>query len=585
MCCETQLHDKSGSAPRKPRLVLARSILGTPTFALCDLLFPPAIDTMMSVADQKSTSYSINAAFVGISRRAESVDRKTLVQTFVDLGPLIPVLSSRDHQIVYGRRGTGKTHALLFVTEQVKAQQVLPIYIDLRCMGSSGGIYADTQVPLTQRATRLLVDVLESVHESLMDQAITADLDLATLGPILDKLASSITDLEVVGEVHREVKQGIREAHENSSALKVTLQREPGVEATLTNAQKLSSETESRLEESGQIRYRVHFGSVNKALGELARALNPSRLLIVLDEWSAIPLELQPYLADLIRRAVFPIAGITIKIAAIEQRSNFKIGSHTDYTGIEIGADASADVDLDDYMVFDNNAARAVEFFQELLFKHYRSETVAKPEFANSDELIQAAFTQRNAFEDFVRAAEGVSRDAFNVLSIAAQRSINDRISIPTVRVAARTWFQRDKEGAVRSNTEAQELLHWIIDEVIAHRRARAFLLRSNTRNALIDALFDARLLHVIKRSISGHDEPGARYDAYKLDYGCYVDLLATTKAPEKLFDFDDPGASVNVPSDDYRAIRRAILDLDRFQQRSRSLPLEPAALRPSNGE
>jgi len=313
---------------------------------------------------------------------------------------------------------------------------------------------------------------------------------------------------------------------------------------------------------------------VGKALGELAKALKPLRLLVILDEWSTIPLELQPYLADLIRRAVFPINGITVKIAAIEQRSSFKIGSHADYAGIEIGADASADVDLDDYMVFDNNADRAVEFFEQLLFKHYASETGTKPQFKNSGELVHAAFTQRNAFEDFVRAAEGVPRDAFNVLSIAAQRSINDKISIPTIRVAARTWFQRDKEGALRSNSEAEELLHWIIDDVIAHRRARAFLLRSKIRHPLIDALFDARLLHVIKKSISGHDEPGARYDVYKLDYGCYVDLLATTKAPDKLLDINDPQGTVNVPSDDYRAIRTAILDLEEFENRSRSLPL-----------
>jgi hypothetical protein len=529
---------------------------------------------MFFVAEEKSTAYSINTAFVGISRRAESVDRKTLVQTFVDLGPLIPVLSSRDHQIVYGRRGTGKTHALLYVTEQLRADHAVPVYVDLRNMGSSGGLYADTQIPLTQRATRLLLDVLGAVHESLIEHAVTADLDLAILGPVLDKFAQSITELEVVGEVHRETSLGIRADREDSSALKLAIQEKPSAEVMLTSASRLSSQTESRLEESGPARYRVHFGSVGKALGELAKALSPARLLVVLDEWSTIPLELQPYLADLIRRAVFPVAGITVKIAAIEQRSNFKVGSHGDYTGIEIGADASADVDLDDYMVFDNNAERALEFFQELLFKHYASEAGAKPEFSDSDGLIQAAFTQRNAFEDFVRAAEGVPRDAFNVLSIAAQRSLNDKISIPTVRVAARTWFQRDKEGAVRSNSEAEELLHWIIDDVIAHRRARAFLLRSNTRDPLIDALFDARLLHVIKKSISGHDEPGARYDVYKLDYGCYVDLLATTKAPDRLLDMDDPGASVSVPSDDYRAIRRAILDLHRFQQRSPTLPL-----------
>jgi hypothetical protein len=56
-----------------------------------------------------------------------------------------------------------------------------------------------------------------------------------------------------------------------------------------------------------------------------------------------------------------------------------------------------------------------------------------------------------------------------------------------------------------------------------------------------------------------------------------WQDLLATTKAPDKWLDLDDRGASVSVPSDDYRAILRAILDLDVFQQRSRSLPLSAA--------
>jgi len=312
-----------------------------------------------------------------------------------------------------------------------------------------------------------------------------------------------------------------------------------------------------------------------RALTDLVKAARPSRLLFVLDEWSAVPLDLQPYLADLIRRALFPVQGITVKIAAIEQRSNFKLGAASDYTGIEIGADASADVDLDDYMVFDNNAERAVQFFQELVFRHYRSEPTAKPEFPDSDALVQAAFTQRNAFEDFVKSAEGVPRDAFNVLSIAAQRSRSDRISISTVRVAARTWFQRDKEGAIRSNPEAQSLLNWIVDRVIAHRRARAFLLKSNTRHKLIDALFDARLLHVMKKSISGHDEPGVRYDAYKLDYGCYVDLLATTKAPTyELFETQQSdeaaAAGIAVPTDDYRAIRRAILDIEEYEARTK---------------
>jgi hypothetical protein len=53
------------------------------------------------------------------------------------------------------------------------------------------------------------------------------------------------------------------------------------------------------------------------------------------------------------------------------------------------------------------------------------------------------------------------------------------------------------------------------------------------------------------------------------------VDLLATTKAPtHELFetekDAEEVGATVTVPTDDYRAIRRAVLDLVEFESRSK---------------
>lgn len=121
-------------------------------------------------------------------------------------------------------------------------------------------------------------------------------------------------------------------------------------------------------------------------------------------------------------------------------------------------------------------------------------------------------------------------------------------------------------------------MLQWIIDEVIAHRRARAFLLKGGTRDSLIDSLFDSRVLHLMKRNISAQDEPGVRYDAFtKIDYGCYVDLLTTAREPQGLLpagesETDDHSRYVEVPPDDYRAIRRAILDLSAFYARH---PLE----------
>jgi hypothetical protein len=84
-------------------------------------------------------------------------------------------------------------------------------------------------------------------------------------------------------------------------------------------------------------------------------------------------------------------------------------------------------------------------------------------------------------------------------------------------------------------------------------------------------------VLHILKRNISTRDEPGVRYHVYKLDYGCYVDLISTVRAPLGLLatdNADDKGAArfIDVPPDDYRAIRRAILRVDDFYEQADSL-------------
>lgn len=523
-----------------------------------------------------ATNAEVNLALLRLSKRAESSDRSKLVETFVDVGPLFTLLTARDHQVIYGRRGTGKTHALLYLAENARASGDLPVYVDMRTIGSTGGIYGDASIPLSERATRLLIDTMIAVYNALFEQVLNdaERLNLAVLGPLLDQLGDAVSEVIVQGPVHRETAGTARVAAEDASkeSLGVTSKGMTlGMESHRERTE--SAEVFSRQVESGDPRYRVNFGSVGSVLAKIADALDGKRVWLILDEWSVVPLDLQPYLADLLRRSVLPVAGFTVKIGAIEQRSSFQLaGARGDYIGVELGADVSADVNLDDFMVFENDAAKAVSFFQELLFKHYKSvaeELHQKDVCGASNDLLGAAFTQRPAFAEYVRAAEGVPRDAINILSLAAQRAGSAAISVDHVRGSARAWYSRDKEAAVAANPVARAFLHWIIDEVIGRRRARAFLLASNLRHELIDALFDARVLHLLKRNISAHDQPGVRYDVYKIDYGCYVDLLTTARAPQGLLPMGDDGAAeegfVDVPPDDYRAIRRAILEPSRF--------------------
>ena len=117
-------------------------------------------------------------------------------------------------------------------------------------------------------------------------------------------------------------------------------------------------------------------------------------------------------------------------------------------------------------------------------------------------------------------------------------------------------------------------MLDWIISEVIGQRRARGFLLDSRAKDELIDFLFDSRVLHIIKRDISSKDreDNGRKFNAWTIDYGCYVDLFNTASAPSGLFEAEEdealPSAKyVDVPQTDYRSIRRAILDIDAFHR------------------
>ena len=522
-------------------------------------------------------SASMNRALLGLTRRAERNDPATLVSTFVDVGSLFTLLSSRDHQVLYGRRGTGKTHALQYLAQTVRQGSDVAVYVDMRTIGSSGGIYADPAIPIAERGTRLLADTLSNVFNTLMTEVLQAsyetDLDFSAAMIHLERLGDSLTDVRVVGDEERETTAALEREGTDKAAIGFTLSKTPTITASAEASQREGEKASVRVLTRGPLRHRVHFGAVSGALAGVADSL-PGRIWLLLDEWSDVPMDLQPLLADLLRRCVLPVGDVTVKIGAIEQRSNFRqpdtVGG---YVGLELGADIAADVDLDDFMVFGNDAESAKTFFKELLFRHVKA-ALAGDAIAprDSDDFVRMTFTQSTAFAEFVRAAEGIPRDAINIVALAAQTAGDDALSVPIVRSAARKWYLRDKENIAEASGDATGLLHWIVDEVIRGRRARAFLLRQGeaSNDPLILALYDARVLHVIKRGVSALDQPGVRFNVYSLDYGCYVDLISTGSEPLGLLpgeDTEDKPIYVEVPPDDYRSIRRAILQIDAFRR------------------
>ena len=92
----------------------------------------------------------LNQSFMRIPRRAENTDRGTLAATYVNAGSFSAMLHSTDHQVLYGRRGTGKTHALQHLSDLIERTGDLSVYLDLRTIGSSGGTYAAGQTRIRE---------------------------------------------------------------------------------------------------------------------------------------------------------------------------------------------------------------------------------------------------------------------------------------------------------------------------------------------------------------------------------------------------------------------------------------------------
>lgn len=94
---------------------------------------------------------TISKLFINLKKRAEKTDREVLIGSFVDVGSLGTVLATIDNQVLYGRRGTGKTHALTYVSGLVREKGDIAIYVDMRKIGSTGGLYSDGTVPVAER--------------------------------------------------------------------------------------------------------------------------------------------------------------------------------------------------------------------------------------------------------------------------------------------------------------------------------------------------------------------------------------------------------------------------------------------------
>jgi hypothetical protein len=450
-----------------------------------------------------------------IQIRAERNEHEQeLAEIFVDRGWLA-LLQANKNQIVLGRRGTGKTHLLIALGALAWGSSYL--YVDCRKLSSAP--------PRDSNPEQQAGSIFRSIIDRILEWGLTQILTIR--GPGVGPSKQAQDAWELLSKMKGNLAAGNRES----------------------------------------------FSHLSETMEELIKELGHTRLTLVLDEWAAIPLEVQPHLAEWIKRSLFTSKAIAFKFAAIEFQSQFRSKKGEAWIGWEVGADVFADLDMDSYLIYDKDRDDVELFFSQVLFRHLQSEFKSLPKLPEAETLewiTRNLFSDIRAFRELVRACEGVTRDFLQIFTHSFAEAFfkrhGQKLDIPGIRDTAAVWYRRDKQSNISEDTKLLGFLEALVTDVIAKKKARTFLVEQKlTRHPLIQKLFDSRLIHLMRRGYSHKGQPGVRFDIFRLDYGTYVDLIGTHNAPEMDMFGEIPKDEVAedfvVPFDDYRSIRRILVD------------------------
>lgn len=493
--------------------------------------------------------------------RAEYNSEKNYLEYYAGLETLDKVISIKD-QIIYGRRGTGKTHLLKALQEKLLAddQKYLPVYIDLRTfkptLESNNDLYYALII-----FQEIVVEVLKCVYVNLdyLYQEYTVEQQKIIIDPQRRKISALLEKFNRNFDGKSFTKMGetgfrVNEVKKLATNLKIAKIPE------LFGSKEVNKEIES---EDEKIKY-ISFSDMSDAISELLEAVDIDRIFCLLDEWSEIPETSQYILAEFLKRTFVP-KKVTLKIAAIPNRTQLISENRI---GLEDGGDIFG-FPLDNRYIYELYPEITKAFFNELLYKQlYLMDPQLYEIFYDNKEKRPVhnfinIFLANQALREILIASAGIPRDFLNIFisayNIFFTKTNNRHLVVADIRNATVEWYGVDKKKTVDANSNAKLLLDKIINDILITKKRCHFLIPEKYEKVKeLNDLIDLRVIHLRKRGISHKGNKGVVYNVYYLDYACYTSTnLYHNKINTTLLNEIET-------IDDFREIRRVSLE-DKF--------------------
>lgn len=421
---------------------------------------------------------------------------------YVDIGGNLGRFESLQHQVLFGRRGSGKSCLLVHVlrgSEKKKNRKVIYIGVDeIKRLG-----FPDILV-------RILLSIFESlpggrrrfwhIRESRLHRIVK---ELRTL---LDTPETSDTETKV----SRQRKEDVAITGNDKAPVNLGVSRVDSREVSHKFVSIKLDQLERHLQDYKDI--------LNSTAG------SKDKYFVLIDDFYLVSKDLQPHVVDYVHRLLRGTS-YYLKLATIRHRSSLR--KHEGQTiGVEIFQDVE-EISLD----------KTFETFEATnAYLHAMLQSMA--ERVSKNWQVADTFNP-DAPRALTLASGGVPRDFLNIFVDAIDASLqagkSGRLTPTYIYKASAALSYKNKvanikEDAGYDSMALEKLFADLLVFCLKEKKKTAFLISREeaqkfpAENELLQQLMDFKLIHLIESNTSAASGRSGRFAAYTLDFSLFMD-------------------------------------------------------------
>lgn len=500
-----------------------------------------------------------------ISDRAEKQSLDDHRRLFVDNARqnFVSKMVGLANQVVFGRRGTGKTMLLKELLQAGRPFNTNGDYIAIMVQVPDFLRSPDVteKDPPVVRARSFFREFLYQFANELMrihDDVLKNEDFLARVG-LKNKSARLVLSDRVLRLSHT-LQHGVRtyrvdsktfkERLENSeqdnveggSEMQFNVEGDVGVKSGYPSAKIAVTPAFSEKSSSERSRSRKVFRTedvvgdydfgmpeIREGLRDILKMIRTDQIMILLDEWQALSLDCQSEFAHLLNRCFFGIECVSVKIAAYRHVCHFNNGgSRENFRGLELGQDIEVVGDTDLPPAEDNTK----KFFFDILYRRllYMEPDLEKhygdPTRFDYTILLDDVFRNRHVADMLVRGCHGVSRDFIKAFNFAAEHSEDD-IGRQKITLDAVNMAHGELSREVQENVHTADDIGGLLFEMIKPHTNRTgkpyFFIRETEHqwDSLLWELVEKRAIHVVPEA-SMPAGASVEWKGFEVSYGLF---------------------------------------------------------------